>query len=88
MVHLVREARLVMKRDLNCADNQIRIMESVRYTSAIQPSYTQYEYGVMPFGLTNGPATFQSYIDDCLGPYIDQFAVYYLDNMFIYSTNM
>jgi len=41
----------------------------------------------MPFGLTNAPATFQSYIDDCLRPYIDNFAVCYLDDILIYSTN-
>ena len=41
----------------------------------------------MPFGWTNAPATFQAYIDDCLRPYIDNFAVCYLDNILIYSTN-
>jgi hypothetical protein len=41
----------------------------------------------MPFGLTNTPATFQSHIDDCLWPYIDDFPVCYLDNILIYSAN-
>jgi len=40
----------------------------------------------MPFGLTNALATFQSYIDDGLRPYIDNFAVCYLDDILIYST--
>jgi len=41
----------------------------------------------MPFGLTNSPATIQSYIDDCLHPYIDNFAVCCLENILIYSAN-
>jgi hypothetical protein len=41
----------------------------------------------MPFGLTNAPATFQAYIEDCLRPYTDDFAVCYLHDILIYSTN-
>jgi hypothetical protein len=41
----------------------------------------------MPFGLTKAPATFQAYIDECLRPYIDDFAICYLDDILIYSTN-
>jgi len=41
----------------------------------------------MTFGITNAPATFQSYIDDCVRPYIDDFAVCYLEHILIYSTN-
>ena len=41
----------------------------------------------MPFGLTNTPATFQAYLDNCLRPYIDNFAVCYLDDILIYSNN-
>jgi len=41
----------------------------------------------MLFGLTDAPATFQFYINDCLRPYIDDFAVCYLDDILIYSTN-
>lgn len=42
----------------------------------------------MPFGLTNAPATFQSYIDQALGSYIDEFAICYLDDILIYSTDV
>ena len=41
----------------------------------------------MPFGLTNAPATFQSYIDHCLRPYLDDFAMCYLDDILSYSNN-
>ena len=50
--------------------------------------YGQFEYKVMPFGLTNTPATFQAYIDSCLGTYLEDFAVCYLDDMLIYSNSV
>jgi len=49
--------------------------------------YSQFKYQVMPFGLTNAPATFQSFIDGCLQPYIANIAVWYLDDILIFSTN-
>jgi len=41
----------------------------------------------MPVGLPNPPATFQANIDHYLRPYIDDFAVCYLDDILIYLTN-
>ena len=41
----------------------------------------------MLFGLTNVLAMFQSYINDCPRPDIDDIAVCYLDDVLIYSTN-
>jgi hypothetical protein len=48
-------------------------------------SYDQFEYQVIPFGLTNAPASFQAYTDYCVRPYLDDFTVYYLDDILIYS---
>jgi hypothetical protein len=39
----------------------------------------------MPIGLTNALATFQSYINNALQGYIDDFCIVYLDNILIYS---
>ena len=41
----------------------------------------------MAFGLSNAPATIKSYIDNCLRPFIVNFAVCYLDDILIYSTD-
>ena len=61
--------------------------EGDEYKTAFRTRYGHFEYRVMPFGLTNTLATFQVYIDDCLRPYIDDFAVCDLDDILIYSTN-
>ena len=68
-------------------DHRLRINEPREFHTAFWTCYGQVEYRVMPFGLTNIPATFPAYIDDSLGPYIDDVAVCYLDIILIYSTN-
>jgi hypothetical protein len=83
----MREARIFTKLDLRNAYHLIQIKEGDRFETAFRTRYGQFEYRVMPFGLTNAPATFQAYIDDCLWPYTDDFAVCYLDDILIYSTN-
>jgi len=87
MLDRMRGARIFTKLDLRNAYHLIRIKEGDKYKTAFQARYGQFKYRVMPFGLTNVPATFQAYIDNCLRPYIDDFAVCYLDDILIYSTN-
>jgi hypothetical protein len=83
----VREARIFTKWDLCGAYNLIRMKEGDEYKTAFRTRYGQLEYRVMRFGLTNAPATFQSDINDCLRPYIDDFAVCYVDDILIYSAH-
>jgi len=87
MLDRVREARIFTKLDLRGDFNLIRINEGDEYKTAFGTRYGQFQYQVMAFGLTKAPATFQSYIDDCQWSYIDDFAVCYLNNILIYSTN-
>ena len=42
----------------------------------------------MPFGLTKAPATFQTFINDALQPFLDRFATVYLDDILIYSDTL
>jgi hypothetical protein len=87
MLNRIRGARILTNLDLRNAYDLIRIKEADEYQTAFRTPYGQFEYRVMPFGLTNTPATFQAYIDDCLRPYIDDFAICYLNDILINSTN-
>jgi len=42
----------------------------------------------MPFRLCNGPATFQSYINDTLREYLNEFCTAYIDNILIYLEDL
>ena len=43
---------------------------------------------MMPFRLTNAPATFQKVVDHAIQPFLDKFAVCYLDNILIFSKTL
>jgi hypothetical protein len=85
MLDRMRKAKVFTKLDLRGAYNLIRIREGDEYKTAFRTRYGQFEYRVMPFGLTNAPATFQAYMDGTLGPFLDEFAICYLDDILIYS---
>lgn len=83
----MRGAQIFTKLDLQNAYDLIRVREGAEYKTAFRTWYGQFEYEVMPIGLTNAPAAFQACIDHCLQPFIHDFAVCYLDNILIYSTD-
>jgi len=41
----------------------------------------------MPFSVYNGPGTFQSYINNALWDYLNDFYSAYLDNILIYNND-
>jgi hypothetical protein len=50
--------------------------------------YDHFEYGVMPFGLTNAPIVFQHMMNDVFHEYLDDFVVYYINNILNFFKNM
>ena len=84
----VGKAKIFTKLDLQGVYDLIRIRRGDEWKTVFWTRYGQFEYKVMPFGLTNAPATFQAYIDSCLGTYLDDFAVCYLDDILIYSNSV
>jgi hypothetical protein len=80
-------ARIFTKLELRNAYHLIRIEEGNESNTTFRTRCGRFEYHVKPFGLSNKPATFEAYIDDCLRPFIDDFAVCFLDDILIYSTD-
>jgi len=80
-------AKIYTKLDIISAFNTIRVRPEDVHKTAFRIRYGLFESLVLPFGLSNGPATFQSYINAALHPYLDVFCTAYLDDVLIYSEN-
>ena len=80
-------AKIFTKLDIISAFNRLRIREGDEPLTAFKTRFGLFEYLVMPFGLCNGPASFQNYINDTLGEWLDDFCTAYLDDILIYSYN-
>ena len=88
IIERVKGAKFFTKLDLRSAYNLIRIREGDEYKTAFRTKYGHYEYLVMPFGLRNAPATFQSFINSVLRPYLEKFVILYLDDILIFSESL
>jgi hypothetical protein len=83
----VREAQIFTKLYFWNANHLIRIKEGEKFKTTLRTLYGQFQNRVLPFWLRNERSTFQAYVDDWLGPCIEDFTVCYLDDILIYSTN-
>ncbi len=81
-------ARVFTKIDVKNPYYHLRIQEGDEWKTLFQTRYRRFEYLVMPFGLTNAPASFQSYINGVLRPYLDITVIVYLDDVFLFSRNL
>lgn len=82
------QMRWFTRLDIQDAYYEIAIEKGDEWKTAFRTKYGHYEYLVMPMGLTNAPATFQTYINNCLASLVDDFCVVYLDDILIYSRTL
>ena len=71
--------------DLQQAYHQVRLNAADIPKTAFTTPQGLYEYMVLPFGLSNAPSTFQSIINDILGPELRHCCLVYLDDIIVYS---
>ena len=80
----IKGAKRFTRLDVRDAFNRIRVAEGDEYKTVFRTRYDHFEYLVMPFDLCNALAIFQSYINDVLYEFLDEFCVAYLDDVLIY----
>ena len=80
-------AKIFNKFDIIAAFNEIRMKEGDEEKTAFLTRYDLFEYLMMPFGLCNAFSTFQTFINEVLREYLNDFCSAYLDDILIYNNN-
>jgi hypothetical protein len=76
------------KINLHGAYNLVHIRKGGEWKTMFKICYDHFEYVVMFFGLTNAPTIFQHMMNDVIHEDLDDFVVYYFNDIFIFSKNM
>ena len=85
MFDQLRRARVYSKIDFCIGYHQLRVRETDIPKTTFRTRYGHFEFTVMPFGLTNAPTTFIDLMHRVFQPYLDQFVVVFVDDIYIYS---
>jgi hypothetical protein len=78
-------AREFSKVDLCSSYHQVRVKEEGIPKIAFRTRYRHYEFLVMSFRLTNVPAVFMDTMNRVFHDYLDQFTVFFIDDILMYS---
>ena len=77
--------RVYSKIDLRIGYHQLRLREANIPKIAFRTRYGHFEFTVMPFGLANAPVELMDLVNRVFHLYLDQFVVFFVDDILIYS---
>ena len=83
----LKGVRVFSKIKLRSRYCQLRIKEQDRQMTAFRTRYGHYEFLVMPFRLTNASTMLIDLMNRVFRPYLDQYAVVFIDNILVYSSS-
>ena len=86
MIDRLGNARYYTKLDVRNAYYRIRIKSGMEWLTGFRCKYGHFQYNVLNFGLVNAPSTWMAFLNDVLREYLDTIAVFFYDDILVYSS--
>ncbi len=80
----LQRAQWFMKFNIFKAFNQIQIKEEDKWKTVFHTQLKHYKYLIMSFNLINVSVTFQTFVNNVLRRYLNQFIIIYLNDILVY----
>jgi transposase InsO family protein len=87
-IDLIGRVKVLSKLDFTQGYYQMLVAIADREKTAFNTREGKFQWKVMPFGLCNAPASFQTFMNRILRPFIGKFVVVYLDDIVVYSETL